>query len=209
VRRALGRVPAVDAAGITRLMEEAVDEDGIFERPLLVVGGELAMSYDPLETLKTTLAVASQLAGADKRLKEVLDAASEIAGGPRGAAGPLVDGALSRVRQAFVQANRSLSPDYLETTVQRILIEERSYLRRKLLGGAHIGGLLTLAGGGAPLPTYMPEELAEKLPLYPKFRVRAIAEPHAQQDPAESEPIALRILALGRAMAAPGSRGRS
>jgi hypothetical protein len=209
VRRALGRVPLVDAAGITRLMDDAVDEDGIFDRPLLVVGGELAMSYDPLETLKTSLAVASQLAGADKRLKEVLDAASETANGPRSAVGPLVEGALSRLRQAFTQANRSLSPDYLETTVQRILIEERCYLRRKLLGGTHIGGLLALAGGGAPVPTYLPEELAEKLPLYAKFRVRAIAEPHAQQDPAESEPIALRVLALGRSMAAPGGRGRS
>ncbi|MDC3987218.1 DUF2169 family type VI secretion system accessory protein [Polyangium jinanense] len=207
IRRALGRVPPLDAVGIARVMEEAIDEDGIFEQPLVLVNGELVMTCDPLETLKTTIAVASQLAGVDKRLKEALDAAEELCRGPRSAAVPLLEGALSRVRQAFAQANRSLASDYLETTAQRILIEERHYLRRKLFGGEHIGGILSL-GSGSPLPTYMPEALAEKLPLFPKFRVRAIAEPHPQQDPADNEPITLRVLALGRVVQSqPAGRG--
>lgn len=209
VRRALGRVPPLEPGGIARAVEEAIDEDGIVERPLVIVNGELAMTYGLLETLKTTVAVASQLAGADKRLKEALDAAQEGIEGPRIAAIPLLDGALSRVRQAFAQANRTLAVDYLETTVQRILIEERHYQRRKLFGGPHIGGLLHF-GSGSPLPTYLPEELAEKLPLFPKFRVRAIAEPHAQQDPADGETLTLRLLALGRVVPSPvGRTGRS
>ncbi|MDI1437713.1 hypothetical protein QHF89_49880, partial [Polyangium sorediatum] len=197
IRRALGRVPPLDAIGMARVMEEAIDEDGIFEQPLVIVNGELVMTCDPLETLKTTVAVASQLAAADKRLKEALDAAEELLQRPRSAAVPLLEGALSRVRQAFAQVNRSLASDYLETTAQRILIEERHYLKRKLFGGEHIGGLLSL-GSGSPLPTYMPEVLAEKLPLFPRLRVRAIAEPHPQQDPADNESITLRVLALGR-----------
>jgi hypothetical protein len=206
VTRALARVPPSDATSIARAMEEAIDEDGIFVRPLVVVNGELTMAFDPLEVLRTTIAVASQLAVTDKKLKETVDAASEIAEAPRMTPGPLVDGATVRVRQAFAQANRSLPSDYLESSVQRLLLEERRYQRRTLLGGPRLCGLLAHGGPGAPLPTYLPEHLAPDLPLFPRFRVRALVEPHAQQDPAESEPIALLVLALGRSVPVAGAR---
>lgn len=209
VTRALARVPPSDAVSIARAMEESIDEDGIFVRPLVVVNGELTMAFDPLEVLRTTIAVASQLAVTDKKLKETIDAANEIAEAPRMTAGPLVDGATTRVRQAFGQANRSLPSDYLESTVQRLLLEERRYQRRTLLGGPRLCGLLALGGHGAPLPAYLPEHLGPELPLFPRFRIRALAEPHAQQDPAETEPIALLVLALGRAVPVAGSRRAS
>ncbi|WP_197041424.1 DUF2169 family type VI secretion system accessory protein [Chondromyces apiculatus] len=205
VARALARVPPLDAFGVTRAVEESIDEDGILTRPLVVVGGELTMSFDPLEALKTTITVASQLTAADKKLKDAVDAASEVVQ-TRAAGGPLVEGASTRIRQAFAQMNRTLPADYLDATVQRTLIEERRYQRRTVLGGVRLCAALA-TGSGAPLPVYLPEMLADKLPLFPKFRVRAVAEPHAQQDPAETEPLALLVLALGRALPVPGGRG--
>ncbi|AKT40125.1 DUF2169 family type VI secretion system accessory protein [Chondromyces crocatus] len=204
IARALMRVPPLDAFGVARTLEESIDEDGILTRPLIVAGGELTMAFDPLESLKTTITVASQLAGADKRLKDAIDAAGEVVQA-RATGGPLVEGAATRIRQAFTQVNRTLPTDYLETTVIRTLIEERLYQRRTVLGDKRLCASLA-TGMGAPLPTYLPENLADKLPLFTKFRVRIIAEPHAQQDPTESEPLSLLVLALGRALPVPSGR---
>ncbi|HVK67610.1 MAG TPA: DUF2169 domain-containing protein, partial [Polyangium sp.] len=73
--RALRRVRPVDADGVMRAMTEAIDDEGAFTSPLVVVSGEVQLFFHEVQTLKATIAVTSPLAGADKRLRETLDAA--------------------------------------------------------------------------------------------------------------------------------------
>ena len=117
---------------------------------------------------------------------------------------PIVDGLLTRLRTAFAQANRNLAPDYLETTVQRTMLEARQYQKRQVLGGPHV--VAQLAGNGGPTTTvYLPEHLGPQLPAVPRLKVRLVVEAHPHQHPADGEGVALRTLALGRVI---GSRGR-
>lgn len=55
----------------------------------------------------------------------------------------------------------------------------------------------------APLPTYIPESLAKKLPLFQRFKVRMIAEIHLALDQVETNPLALKSAALARAVPRP------
>jgi hypothetical protein len=57
-----------------------------------------------------------------------------------------------------------------------------------------------LSKDAAALPAYLPEALADKLPLVTQMRARLIAEVSASQDQYESHPHALRVVALGRVM---------
>jgi len=203
VTRALGRVQPTEPAILARLLSESVDEEGFIHRPLVVVAGELALQFDGVEILKSTVELASQLASSEK-LKEALDSAKEIAQAQR-ISTPLIDSLLVRVRREFAQANRSLPNDYLESTVKQTMLDERKYQRRQVLGEAHLMGLL-LTGGSLHTPTYLPEHLATHIPVLPRFRVRLVAEPHPSQHPGDGDGATLRVLALGRVI---GARSRS
>jgi hypothetical protein len=48
------------------------------------------------------------------------------------------------------------------------------------------------------VPSYLPEAIAEELPMYPRFRVRMVAEVRLAADRYETHPAALRVLALAR-----------
>ncbi len=50
------------------------------------------------------------------------------------------------------------------------------------------------------MPAYLPEALADKLPLLTSMKARLIAEVTPSQDQYESHPHALRVVALGRVM---------
>jgi hypothetical protein len=203
VMRALARVPPTDPSTLPRLLAESVDEEGFVDRPLLVVAGDLALQLDPIETLKASVELASQL-GTSEKLKEAIDAAKDIAQA-QCVSTPVVDGLLARLRKEFAQANRNLANDYLESTVQRQMLDERTYQKRQVLGGGHLVAHLLGTGGGPTTTVYLPDHLAPQLPVVSKLKVRLIAEPHPQQHPADGEGVALRTLALGRVI---GSRGR-
>ncbi len=197
VARAMTRVTMLDASGVQQAIVNAVDDDGYLVRPLVVVEGDLAFVYSPLEALKISLALAEPLGATDKKLKEQLDAATDVARPERKSTIPMIESVLARVRSAFQAANKVYPPNYLETTTERVLIEERGYLKRVVLGGPKLVATLSPPNGGA-LSVYLPEELASRLPLLPRFRVRLIAEPHARQDASDGEGTVLVGLALGR-----------
>lgn len=203
VTRALGRVPPTEPTMLSRLLSESVDEEGFIDRRLVVIAGELALQFDGVEILKSTVEMASQL-GMSEKLKEALEGGKEIAQAQR-VSTPLVDNLLSRIRREFAQANRSLPNDYLESTVHRTMLEERKYQRRQVLGEAHLLGLL-LTGGSTQTPTYLPEHLGAQIPVLARFKVRLVAEPHPAQHPGDGEGATLRVLALGRVI---GARNRS
>ncbi|HLM74979.1 MAG TPA: hypothetical protein VK459_19855, partial [Polyangiaceae bacterium] len=81
------------------------------------------------------------------------------------------------------------------------------YQKRTLLGQEWIRALLTPAPAGAgaaeAIPTYLPERLAKELPMFQRFRARAIVEARLQLDQFEAHPSALRVVALGRVVPTP------
>lgn len=204
VRRALSRVLPVAPDAIHLLVTEAIDDDGVLTRPLCVVGGDLLLSFEPVESLRAMIDAASHFAPADKKLKDIVDAANETVGQEKRVAPTLVETFATRLRQAFASSPRGVAPDFLDTTVERTLLTERKYLHRSVLGGPHICAELYGETGPA-MPTYLAANLADMLPLFRRFRVRLLAEPHPPQDPSDAGHVALKVLALSRVV--PRRRG--
>jgi hypothetical protein len=175
------------------------------EPPLVLAAGDLELPLDEIELLKATIAAATPLAALDKKLKEVLDVASELLAGAAGAP-EVVEGQLARIREAWTRANRLLPASYLETQPERVLLGQRRYQKRDLLDGTWIRALYQFGSGDAPVPAYVPESLEKKLPLFKSFAARAVFEALPQQDQYESHPLALRLVALARVV---GARSRT
>ncbi len=195
------------AAGLGEELAAAM-EDGTFTPPLALVEGVLEFPFDEKETLKATMALVAPFTAGDKRLKEQSDTVSELLKSPwleRGSAG--LEGYTTRLREAFAQPARGLPPRYLEAHTERLLLEQRHYQKRTLLGQEWIRALLTPAAAGGALaeaiPTYLPERLAKELPMFLRFRARAIMEARLQLDQFEAHPSALRVVALGRVVPTP------
>ncbi len=199
VRRALARGAVLDSAGVHRAVLEAVDDDGVLVRPIVTVEGEVALILDPLEQLAVSLSLSEPLAASDKKFKESHDAAAEITRENRKITLPMIDGALGRLRQAFAQNAKGYPPNYLETTAERWLVDERKYLKRVVLGSERLIATIS-TGGGSPLPLYLPAELQQILPTVVRFRARVLAEPHAKQDAPDGDPTSLVALAVARSV---------
>jgi hypothetical protein len=172
---------------------------------LVLVAGELELMFDETRTLEATVAAASPLASADKRLKETIDSNAELAKSPLATAPGLAAGLTQRIREAWSKANRSLPADALDVSARAILLDQRAYQRKPLWSASFVRALL---GGtdGARVPVYLPDEVAGQLPLVHRLTIRAIAEALPQQDPSETHPVALRVLALARVVT-PKRRG--
>jgi hypothetical protein len=193
----LTRAEATDVRGVSREVLEAIDEHGQFTAPLVVIGGELRLPFDEIETLKTAAAAAKPLAKDDKKLTDLLEMVGELLDTPLLQGSPsAVDSLLRDLTSAVQQARRTLPVKYLDAHIERVLLEKRRYQRRTVFGGTSLRALLGKDG----VPTYLPEDLATKLPLVTQMKARLIAEVTASQDQYESHPHALRVVALGRVM---------
>ena len=194
----LVRGEPASAADLDRAFVEAMDEDGRFEPPLALVSGDLELPFDELELLKATVTMASPLALGDKKLKDTLDGVNEVLKIPGlHSAGGFADGLTRRVEEAFapVRERQKLPADYLETGRTRMLLAQRHYQRRTLWGTTWLRGLLRPTDGGAVI-TYVPEELANKLPQVPVMRVKVLGEVDSWQELGDVGS-ALRVGALG------------
>ncbi|WP_170229679.1 DUF2169 family type VI secretion system accessory protein [Polyangium fumosum] len=145
----LARGDAVDMAGIQAALANAVTEDGTFVPPLVLVAGELEFPFDELETLKATMAALAPLASGDKALKEQIDTTEELLKTPwlKGASG-IAEGLTAKLKEVFGRGNRVLPPRYLEGHTERMLLEQRAYQKRTVLGKTCIRSLLQMPGGG-------------------------------------------------------------
>lgn len=191
-----------DAEGIQEAIADAVADDGTFTPPLVLVPGELSFPFDELETLKATVTAVTPLIAGDKKLKETVDTVNELLKTPwlQSSSG-VAEGLTLRVKEAFAQGNRMLPPSYLDTHTDRMLLEQRHYQKRTVFGELWIRSVLMPAGSQQPMPAYLPESLAKKLPMFQRFKARLIAEAHMQQDEYENHPAALKVVALGRVVA--------
>jgi hypothetical protein len=199
--------------GLKDEIADAVSDDGTFSPPLVMVIGELLLPFDEIETLKAAVALAKPVSSGDPKLKEALDAADELLATGL-ALSQAAEKLSSRIREAFAQTpGRALPANYLDKELERVLLTERRYQHRTVLGRKSLRGLVGFSstpGTAWTLPAYLPEEIALELPMYASFRVRIIAEAHLQQDQYESHAAALRVVALGRvAKLPPLGRGKT
>jgi hypothetical protein len=201
--RALTRGQILDAQGMSQALEAAFDEDGLFTPPVALISGELTFTFDELEALKATITVVSPFIGTDKKLRDTVAAAVELIKAEWRAPGDVAEGFTSRVKEAFAQASRALTPNYLQSSVDKLLLEGRHYQRKTLLGEPRVRAYLDVPGGSAPLPLYLPDALAPRLPLFKQLRARAIVEIHLQEDQHEASSEALLAVALGRSVRDP------
>jgi len=203
----LTQAPMSDSAGVNRAMVEAISDKGRFTPPVVVLGGELRFPFDEVEHLKAAAAAAKPLARDDKRLSDLIEMVNELAGTPllQGSPGA-IDSLLKDLSSAVAQSKRPLPVKFLDAHLERVLLEQRRYQKRTVFGAPMLRGLFTPAGSGGAMPAYLPESVAEKLPLVVQMKVRVIAEANPSQDQYESHSQALRVVALGRAMATEGWR---
>jgi hypothetical protein len=221
----LARAAATSAEGLDAALARSLRDDGKFVPALALFAGELDLPFDELAALRATMTTVSPLAGQDEALKGAVQAAKDFLATPGLMSAPAVaEGLTKRIEDAFAQGKRVVPAGYLEAQRERALLDQRQYQRRAVFGSKHLRGLLKLGGadaaagvrlaagapkppgGGTVVPAYLPEALAEVLPMYPRFKVRMVAEVRLAADRYESHPAALRVLALAR-LAAPPKAG--
>ncbi len=218
----LARATPTSAEGLDVALAQCLRADGKFIPVLALFAGEIELPFDELATMRATLTTVSPLVGAEEALKSAVQAAKDFLATPGLMSAPAVaEGLTKRMEDAFAQGKRVVPAGYLDAQRERALLEQRQYQRRAVFGGKHLRGLLKLGGvepaaggrlggagkspavGSAVMPAYLPEGLAELLPLYPRFRVRVLAEIRLAADRYETHPAALRVLALARGVAPP------
>jgi hypothetical protein len=206
----LARADATDAEGVAAALSEGVHEDGKFAPPLVLVAGELRFPFGELETLKATVTTATPFVPGDEPLKAAVDAAKEFLAIPGLSPAPAVVEAITgRIRDAFGRIKRAVPPGYLEAQTERALLEQRRYQKRTFHGEPHLRALLQAPGDKGPMLVYLPEAVADRLPLYQRFGARIIAEAHLSVDQYETHTYALEALAIARELPAPPSARRS
>lgn len=199
----LAHAGATDAEGIQETLADSVRDDGKYVAPLKLVAGDLIFPFDELETLKATVTTVTPLIGNDEHLRATVLAAQDFLKLPDLRSAPAVaEGLTTRIRDAFSQGKRVVPQGYLDAQTERVLLEQRHYQRRIVFGGPHLRALMQPAGSSQQMPVYLPDALAKELPMYQRFKARAVAEVHMQVDQYEMHPAALRALALVRAVPA-------
>lgn len=206
----LARGSQSDARGMSESLNDAIQDDGKFLPPLVLVAGEIETPFDEIESLKAAVAAASPVASpTDEALKAAIASAREIMQASPPPPPSVAEAATARLREAFVREKKALPGDHLDAQMERLLLAGRHYQKREVLGGTFLRVLLWLPLDTAPLLAYLPVDLAKKLPMYRRTRARMIAEVHPAQDQYEAQPHALRVLALARAGMGAGASGGS
>lgn len=199
VHEIVARASSLDAPGVTEALDRSIREDGKVVPALGLCAGELVMMFDEVERLKATVATVTPLSLGDESLKASLQVAKEFLGLPDLASAPAAaEGLTKRVLETFGVGKRAVTVEQVEGQVERAMLEQRCYQRRKVFGGKHLRCMMVMAGGREAIPAYLPEALAEELPMFVRFRVRLVAEVRMAEDQYETHPAGLRVVAVGR-----------
>ncbi len=205
VLRVLSCVEGQTSADIRRALADSLEDLADFDPPLVICAGELQPKFDDLETLRVSVAVGSSVAGTDKRMLGAIAVAQEALAASIPPAVETLRNLVKQIETASLSMN--LPPRFLPNHVERILVENRHYKRRTILGALRVRADLVLAGGDV-FPMYLLDDAAKSLPLLPAFPVMAVCEARPREDIIETQPEALLCLALGRVLhARSGSAG--
>ena len=201
VLRLLSRTQITDVTRVGGVLSSrGFDADGGFEPPIVVLAGELRVPFEKHEWLAAIAAIAAAFGSTDKKLKDALALATELA--PAGSKAPpdLLDAAVARIREAFDGVYRGMSGPYLDARAERSLLVERRFQAREVFGQPCIRGELggDARGPGSELPFYMPEALRQRWPLFSRLSIRAIVELRHREDEGETHAHAALALAVAR-----------
>jgi hypothetical protein len=200
----LVQAPPSDGAALRAALKAAVRADRKFVAPLALLSGALSFLFDPAEKLSALASALTPLAGDDDPLKAAAASAAQTAAQPLVLPAAL-EAIAARLGEAYAQGKRAVPLSTIQAQAEEALLDRRRYLRRAVFGGKHLAGRLALPCEDGALPVYLPEAVADALPLVPSFRVRLIVEAHLSPDPRDQHPVALRAVALARS-AAPAHR---
>lgn len=182
---------------LAQLVQDAALSDQGFEPPLSLVEGTLEFSFDDVEQLKASITVLRPLAAHDDELREVLDTATHlITASLTPNLGIVAFEHMGRIKEALSRSGRMLPADYLDSHVQRMLIEQRAYKRKTVFGRSWIRA--EIQSSTAAVPAYLPDALAAELPMYRRFAARLLGEVDMREDEYESSPCLVRVCALAR-----------
>jgi hypothetical protein len=186
----------IAAEALALAFDELLDEPGELDIPLFLVEGDVRPTMDEVEALRVAVEHAKPLAGVNKRVLAALAAAGDALGRTTP---PQAEAAVALHRQLEAATGElGLPPRHLAELVDRTLREARSYKRRTLLGAPRLRAELTF--GRTTLPLYLPESVADKIPLLSAFRLSALVESRPREDAAEPSPTALVAFAVGRVL---------
>jgi hypothetical protein len=150
-----------------------------------------------VEALRASVAIASSVAGTDKRMLASIAVAQEALSATLPPAPETLRTLAKQIETS--SASLALPPRFVVTHVERILVENRNYKRRMILGASRVRADLVFAGGDV-FPLYLPDDSATSLPLLPSFPVMAVCEVRPREDLVETQPEALLCVALGRVL---------
>jgi hypothetical protein len=184
---------------VDRALLDAVRADGRFAPRVLLLVGEVRFDFDEIEQLKATIATALPFAVGEDPLKKHTEGATAFLAAPGLVASPEVASAMShRIREAFLESDRTVGPTFLDDQVERALLDRRSFQKRNVFGEPHIRGQFFFSGSSTGIPLYLPEPVGKQLPLFRRLRIRTLAEAHFQADQYESHAAALKAVAVAR-----------
>ena len=190
---------AIDVEGLRASLAASARKRGKVVPPLELCDGDLVMVFDEIETLKAMVSTTTMLADGDEALSRAVANAEKFLASPGAASATAVaEGLTVRIREAFSQGKRAVTLESMNAQVERALLEQRYYQKRRVLGGSRLRALLQMPGEGAPQVVYLPVEVAEDLPLAARLRVRLIVALHLAVDERDSEKVALEAVAIGR-----------
>jgi len=198
VLRVLSYGTPVDAPEIRRALADCLDDLDELDPPVLLVGGEMRPTFDEVEALRTTIAVAQQVAGGDKKVLAAIAVGQEALAAPVVPRSETTLGLVRQIEQAA--ASLSLPARYVPAEVERVLTEGRKYKRRTLLGAPRVRADLAVSRGGEVMPVYVPESASTSLPQLLSFPVVALCEVIPREDLTETQDEALVVGALGRVL---------
>ncbi len=185
---------SVEEGDVGQLVDEGLSPSGHYVAPLVTLEGWLSFSFDETEELKALLGQAEQHSAAQADLRQALDSAHKQLEGP--ATARAMAKAMRLVRAKLRSAIGIDAARRVDSDVEAVLLEQRSYKKRTFLGAQWLRTAFIRENGETV--AYLPASLADQLPLYAVMRCRIVAEVIPPQDHYESGAFALRTIALAR-----------
>lgn len=170
------------------------------EPPIVAIAGELSVAYDEIQTLLIMRSIARAAASGDRALEEILDSIDKVA--DHASALPLESAAMLRARlDEALQKSGWMQPSQLQILVERTLGEQRAYQRRHVFGDWRVRASVD-TGAPPAVIAYLPDAAAAQLPMHRVVTVCLLGVVRGIQDPKESCPVAVDVIAIARRVVA-------
>lgn len=174
---------------------DAVDEDGVFTPPVVVLAGRLELQFERVDYLKTLVGLVephtegSAAGEVAERLMRTLDTAPE--------AESLIAKAFSDLKNVWDDDELVPLSD-LEGDAVRLLIAKRKYRTIDIFGSVHLVAYLETDAHPNSIPVYLPEAARGRLPLEHRFDAKILTRLCPRQMAEEDCSIAVEGLGVAR-----------